>query len=1343
MRRGRARNTLVSSCVLALVGACNPDFDTTRQVPPRGTVGRELYSLVCDRVGAQSLREDVTGSSFHAICHPDANGDYATTVDTTRLVALDEKAVDESGAIVPMEKQEKDRAYEIGRVEALGRRREDLVAAFDAVLPDQEILVKALDSADPAATCTPSKAKDRLLSQLAETLSRFIDLYNDQTFPMVTRALGRLMRDVQGDTDVQAALARCDARKGYRPSSIALGVAQPAVVYPRLVELVHALTHVLGSDSAPYDPKTIADPKRPFGNDNRTPVPGVAAPDFQMLLRVLHEELRTATSDPPLAPLTFATDPLAAGRPILSRPRSTLEISRLLLLDDADSYVQSATPRFIAQRDPRGYVAVPASGGSVPTPFVDLTGPAGKPDGLPDLDALGQFVTKTPVATPFFAVDATDGRRDAMGRAIDVKNAPLYGYVDTNRTFAAALVHDLRPFFDADPTHGHETMMSLLAGVPLVFGARDETAKTTRTYPPDASAIGAWKLLHPGETPPDSLAKAPVVLPYRAFHPETSPIVDLVYALGQNLSDPAMDDALALFRKLLAEHPNEMARMIGLGLQLKAIADKHPEARIPENSTLWDEVLDTVAKMTEPGVKNPGLLDDLIRAFAKDETLKLAPIFTAYVANRDELTYDHKNLNGPAFNLTSGGVDPLKTPVDRALADSGTNRSALQRFMQLLHDANGLAACTKDGAVAHVDIKWLGVPVKLDYPTDALAKTVCVFLGETAPSKLPACGVLRIDNVAALLLDVALGRAKFDIRDACLKKLSESPLTDLVGGVDAFLEQTSGINGFSTHPTVSGVARMVYYDTAHDGFPGDVTVGTAKTHKFLLDVLDPVPSMVCPETPFTDSDGKIVRLRKCASFKDTLRGRDNDALFPLEQMGFIASVGPLAAAFADHGQALSFVELFDTLHRHWGSSRQTKEECDPSLPKTDARWCTQDAAVSYEPLLAEVLESDLFPAMHDFVQLLAATKIPHCDAFDPKTHACTASTDYDGVKILAQATRVLIDPSRNVGLVDRKGKKSVSRNDGAENPQVTPIYLLIDALKGVDRAFSDYASKSPAGEDRLSPWRKARSQIVDTFFSVDGSGKDSRFREPAIAQILPKVIDVTRTQIFAHCPDRSVPCTWARAELAKRLSDVVAGPTFAAVLDMLEALRKDPVARAEIERLVTHLIDDAAGSSAQTTTLAALVDLLQLLDDDVNLTPLYRLVATATEPSVVDEDGKVLQRGLVDAIVASLSRIFAQASDAKGAEICASEIDPNRTIDFVVKRLLSPEPGAPSGEAPIEVIMSVIADVNRADPSVTTKLDAADYANIAREIGDFCLDQARGLEQVYEVIREATRPSSP
>jgi hypothetical protein len=1204
------------------------------------------------------------------------------------------------------------------------------------VLPDVLIDAKKLDAKDPAQSCDPDAARARLLTQLADTLSRFIDLYNDDTIPHFTRALGHLMEDVRGDGEAQAALTRVGARAGYRPSQLAMGLARPVVAYPRLVDLSNSLFSLLSTDSAPYDPAGKIDPSKPLSIGNRKPIPGKASGQFQQLLRVAHEELRTTSSDPTPAPLVVATDPKVPSTQVLSRPRTTLEIGRTLLLSQDDAFARSATmaPAYVVRRDPRAFAGVPLVSGKLPAPFLDLTGPGGKPDGLPDLDDYGRFVTQGGVMppTPFYALGEQDGKRDTFGRALDeASGGPLYQFVDANRTYGAALIRDLEPLLDPDPANGHETVMGLLGGLPPLLGHRDGAATSERSYPPDPDAIAQWQLLNPGKTVPADVGKQDVTLKYDAFHPEDSPLVDLVYALGQIMTDPAVDDGLQLVRKLAKERPNDFARLIGLGLRMKAIADKHPEAKLPTNSNLWDEMLITVEQIAH----EPGILEDLIKAFGNDSTKLLDEVFVAYIHYRDVLTYNPKNLNGDAWNATTASVSPLGTPVDRSKPDVGDNRSALQRFMQLLHDANGLGACTKDGAIAHVN--WKGL--KLDYPTDPLLKAACIGFLSSAPSRLPTCGVLRFENVDALLLDVALDRAKFDIRDDCLAKIAASPLTGIVGGVDAFLEEISGINGLSTHPTVNGIARLVYVDTPHDGLPGDTTPEMQKTVTFLKDIIDPVPSMVCDPAPFTDKDGKVINLRKCKSFADSLRGRDPNFLFPVETLNFVKNVRPLAAAFADHGKPLFFVDLFDTMHKHWGSPAQPKDVCDPTLPKTDARWCSQDGAVSYEPLLVDMLGTDLFDVLYDEVKVLQSMTIKHCDAWDPTTHVCTKTSDRDGVSVLAEAVRVLVDPARTPGLVDRQGRAYAVRNDGTHTAALSPLYLFVDALVGIDRAFDAWNTAHPADAGRLGNWRTARSQIVDQLLSVNGTGTASTFANPSFIAALPTIIDLTRAQIAAHCPDRTKKCTWASDELAKKTADAVAGPTFAASVDLLDAIRADPNARREIQGLLVYLLDAASANDAEASTLAALTDVVQVLDDDVNLSPIYRLAATATQADLSDPSGKTLRRGLADAGVIALARIFATATDGSGNEICAKEIDPNRTIQIALQNLITP---LPTGETPLEIITSVIADVNRQDPTQSGPLAPFDYANMAKEVAEFTLDPARGLEQVWVVIRQATLPGS-
>ena len=1343
----RTRQSFIG-CAFALAAAagCSGDFDTTRQIPKRATLGRELYSLVCDRIGANALREDVTAASYHSMCHPDASGAYTDRVDTAQLVPLDPSAVDVDGKNVPMAEQVKHRAYRIARVEALAHRREDMVKAFDASFPDEPIAVKDLANADSSKSCGAA-GKGRLQKELGDVLGRLTDMENDRTIPLFTESLARIMNDVKASPEAQAALARFDARQGYRPSDIALGASRSLLSYPKLAELVNAFLKLVATDSAPFDPAGKIDPNRPLSVDNRKPIAGHAAAELQTILTVLREELRTAETTKAPAPLTTRTDPKMAAWTLLSRPRTSLELTRQILLQQDDAFdIGTGSPRtrFLVRRDARGVAAVPLVAGAVPSPFIDLTGDQGKPDGLPDLDPLGRFLTSTQARppSPFFSVDGADGPRDPSGRAVGVEAPLLYDYIDTPRTFLARMTKDLRPLFDPDPSHDKETMMKMLGGLPIVFGARDVNAAAKRQYAPDPSRADDWALAHKAPQPP-GLASSPVTLTYRGFHADTSPMVDLVYALGQTMADPVADDLLELGKKLMIDHPTELARLIGIGFAVKNLANQHPEAQIPKDSLLWDELLDTLAKIAavKDTIGGGGILEDLILAFKKDETAKLQDTFAAYIAFKDELTYDRNNLNGPAFNLATNSVAPLQTPVDRTQPDVGANRSALQRFIQLLHDANGLAACTKEGAVAHVKFKLgaLGA-VDFDYPTSNLTPLACGIVGQPAPSRLPLCGILRLENIAALLLSVALNRAQFDVRDPCLKALMNSPLTNIVGGADAFLEAQSGIKGFSTHPTVAGISRLVFFDTAHDGLPGDTTPRDPDTNRFLRDILDPAPSMVCASTPFVDpSDGKTIALRKCPSFAETIRGRDQNALFPIEQNDFIKNVQALAAAFDDHKQPLLFVELFDTLHLHWGSKKQPKELCDPTADrKTDSRWCSQDGAVSYEPLLVDIFtKTDLFQALHDTIPVLEQTSVTHCDKQDPTTHACTQTSARNGVQILAEAVRVLVDPARNQGLKDRRGNAFAVRNDGTKNPQVTRIYLFMDAMNAIDASFDAWTSAHPNDTARQTKWRSARSQIVDTFFAIKGTGSSSAFANPAIPKIMPSLLDALHAQLLAHCPDRSVAgaCAWAQSELPKSLSDVVGGPTFAALVDLLDAVRKDDPARAEVEALVQYLLEAATANDAEATTLAAVTDLLQVLSDDTNMAPLLRAAANAAGASLVDDDGKVVRRALLDAAIESMSRVFAK-NDTPAGELCSGEVDPNHAIGAVLAHMVTPT--AADRPAPLETLIDIVADVNRAKPGDSAKLEAGDYANIANEISEFCLDKGSGLEQVYEVIREAT-----
>jgi hypothetical protein len=157
--------------------------------------------------------------------------------------------------------------------------------------------------------------------------------------------------------------------------------------------------------------------------------------------------------------------------------------------------------------------------------------------------------------------------------------------------------------------------------------------------------------------------------------------------------------------------------------------------------------------------------------------------------------------------------------------------------------------------------------------------------------------------------------------------------------------------------------------------------------------------------------------------------------------------------------------------------------------------------------------------------------------------------------------------------------------------------------------------------------------------------------------------------------------------------------------------------------------------------MTASVDVLQILNDDTNLTPFYNAAAAdVLGAQVLDAQGNASQRGLADASIEVLSRVFAAARNAQGTETCSMEIDPNGAIGAMLGHMVTP--AGTSQATPIETLMDVTADVNRAHPELTTKLDGGDYGNMANEISEFCLDPTTGMEQVYAVVRAATLPDA-
>jgi hypothetical protein len=1296
--------------VLTAALACT-DIDTTRNPPPRGTIGEEVYGAFCDRVASLLFPEDLSGDSYRPVCHK-TNGQWSTTVDEGLLPPITDNAVDKDGNPVSVAQQQQARKYALDRIGALVRRRDDLIAAIDATIPDVLVPVKDTENPDKLQSCgVPTNTPDQvsLGRAVADMLGRFGPLYDDGTLPRSTESLATLMEAIQGSTEAQQAFARVASRIGYRPVATTLGAARPSMSYGRLRDLANATLAVISPDSTPYD---LNAPHDRFADS--IPVPGPANAQLNQVVATMQQELRTATIDPPPALLTTTQDALT-GRTLLSRPRTNLEALRVVMMAQDPAFGSGAS-HYIVQRDPRGYAAVPLVNGVLPAPFVDNDS-----DGLPDIDALGQFVSSSGSAppSPFFAVDAPTkaSSYDSFDRALSAGQL-LYAYIDTTHTFTASMLSDLHPLVNPDITQNHESLMYMLGGAYAMLGDRDGANTTQKVYGDPQT----------GE----------VTINYDAFHPDTSPLVDLVYAVGQVLGDPSTDDALALSKSLMQNHQNDLARLVAAGLAFKDVANKHPEAVLPAKSTFWDEMIDVVVQMEQ----EPGLLEDVLRSTESSQSNLLGGVFANYMQFKDHITYDHKNLNGPPFDVDTNNNNEMSQQVDRTKPDQGWNRSAFQKFVQLLHDTDGVTACNKEGAILHAK----GVPILGSGDFCSGFPYLCS-LG--APP-FHECEVFKIDNLAKFYVDAIVGKAYLYLRPDYLRN---GVAFNFGAATVDMMQQSSGIVGFwdppgstTLRPKPQFLSRQVYFDIDNDSpNPGDLNY---TTNHFLKDLIGAhtVGTVLCPENVIPDPDpgaadaspdGYVHGLRLCPT-GEAVDQKDPDALFVLEDFGAFSAFAPMIQAFVNHGREDLYLQLLETLYRHWADAQDDKTNCDPSgTVKTNPEYCTQDGLVTYEPLLAEALGGDLFPALAALTIDVDQTYVPHCTNAST-SGACSATTPEGGVAVMADATRGLVDPVRAAGasLTDRHGTVTATRNDGKTNPQVTPIYLLTGALDAIDTALAP-------DQQRMQNWRLGRSQLVDQFLSVTGTGSSSAFADVAIPIITPTLIDMLRSQMAANCPTSWVPpytrCTWARDDLTNKLSDSIKGPFFSTTMDLLEAIRADDGARSGLEALLQYLVDGASQNDALASMLATSDDLMQVMSDDTNLVPIYHALAPSLSPTTHDVLGHVLSSSLVDAQLTLLARVSGRFLSG-GTEICGDEVDPNQILPQLLANLVTPmkdSTGHPT-QTPLEVIIDVIADVNRTDPSLTSKLQPSDYGSIAGQVDDFLMNKQFGLEQLYEIVRKGT-----
>lgn len=420
--------------------SCAQEFDTQRVPLPIGTVGEEVFRIMCERMNFEENPSDISFANARRACT---------------------QGLGETDSVVGVRP----------RVTAVARMRTAVVASLDQSIPRalytpmDALLINLLPMYGPDGTgrsviALPDGGTAGIENFPADWRPSALCNQNPDAagclvgmLPQTTRSVAGMLEIMANDAAALRAMSRISQHQGYRPNRTAIGLLRPVLAYPRIDPL---LDNTL---------RLVRDPIP--ANATRAAVPaGTANGHFNTLLSTLRGEFSVA------APAT----------PAEARGGTTLDVATdLLFRSDPDLGVSQ--PIDLVRRDFRGMPSVATtSSGGLPAPFVDANR-----DGLADATA-GVFVngtqrlnTPTPFATRFSGMAS----RDASGRASAPGGGTLYNYLDLNPTVLAAVARQL-PALMGGPDHRIIPALDLLHGSSALFGAR---RMATKDYGPPVGAL--------------------------------------------------------------------------------------------------------------------------------------------------------------------------------------------------------------------------------------------------------------------------------------------------------------------------------------------------------------------------------------------------------------------------------------------------------------------------------------------------------------------------------------------------------------------------------------------------------------------------------------------------------------------------------------------------------------------------------------------------------------------------------------------------------------------------------------------------------------------------------------
>jgi|GEM_PF-3594833 len=418
-----------------------------------------------------------------------------------------------------------------------------------------------------------------------------------------------------------------------------------------------------------------------------------------------------------------------------------------------------------------------------------------------------------------------------------------------------------------------------------------------------------------------------------------------------------------------------------------------------------------------------------------------------------------------------------------------------------------------------------------------------------------------------------------------------------------------------------------------------------------------------------------------------------DGLFEAEASGLIDAVYPMAKAFSDHDKEHLLLELFKVVHMHYPNDAELYRQANGNVSPSQAANLR-----SFEPIIRDVMISGrLLSALYKLSTTLEALEELH------------------GVDFNEQLRRLVFHVTEPGKLTTRDGRDFINLPDGRTTYDLTPLHILTDAMGNL----SDRVSEDPETKERFD---RAVSALLDLALGAEWpEGGEARFtKDGSVA------LTISATEFLADRArekrDAGELDAWLKQDFYTSLEELWPSRLVAGLVLIAEQLLEDPENRAVLDDFIAYMVGTPRGR--EHTTLMAYQLVVRSANTEVWV-PIARSLSRMVDP---DRDwntgGKYTKMPMLSHGALMLHRLMLQDENEVG-------------IRLINRGLLKT---GTAQDAPMLVIGDVVASYFRADPSATSRFSIEDMRLILKRLAAWMSDDAKGLEQLYDLVDLRVKP---